>query len=310
MLELSLFAGAGGFILLVGLLISPRTKVGRREGQQDPRRGGRAGRTEEDEFWDNAMADELEDRPRMKKLLMPKEKSGSRKLGEQLVQAGLYKRNSFIYFTVVRISMMMLFPAIGLALWSVGAMTLQAALLTGAVLGLLALIGPSFYLDSVKKKRQSAIRRALPDALDVVNICLEGGMSLTGAFKKVSVELNTAYPMLAAEFVIIQREVQIGRTTGEALRNCARRFDLEEMRSLASVVLQSEKFGASLVQALKVHAESLRVRRMQRAEEMAQKAAVKILFPTLLLIFPSLFVVILGPAVFDVMEMLSKMAEK
>lgn len=308
-LELMIFIGVTCFVGLVAIVASPAAKAGRRSGSHGEGGFGPGRNSEEDDFWDDALAHELRDSPRLKKMLLPRERKGARQLGERLIQAGLYKRDSFIYFSIVRVVLMLVFPGIGLLLWSAGMMTMTAALLSGSIAGIAAMILPSFYLDSVKKKRQSEIRRALPDALDVINICLEGGMSLSGAFHKVTAELKTAYPMLAAEFAIIQREVQMGRTTGEALRNCAKRFDLEELRSLASVVLQSEKFGASVVQAMKVHASSLRVRRMQHAEEMAQKASVKILLPTLLLIFPALFVVILGPAAFDVVEMLKTMSE-
>jgi len=166
------------------------------------------------------------------------------------------------------------------------------------------MIGPSFWLDRRKKARQMAFRRALPDALDVLVICLEGGLSLMAAFKRVAGELRTAHPPLAAELLIVEREVQLGRQTGEAMRQFGERADLEEVRNLASVITQSERFGASLVKALRVHAETLREKRLQHAEEMAQKAATKILFPTLIFIFPGVFIVILGPAVIRIMELL------
>src|SRR5262249_56467674 len=114
---------------------------------------------------------------------------------------------------------------------------------------------------------------------------------------------------LAAELNIVQREIQLGRSTGEALRQFACRADLEEIRSLASVVIQSERFGASLVKALRVHAETLRQKRMQYAEEMAQKASTKMLFPTILLIFPGIFIVILGPAAIQIFTMLSRLKQ-
>jgi len=172
------------------------------------------------------------------------------------------------------------------------------------------MIGPSFWLDGCKKKRQTSFRRSLPDALDLLVICLEGGLSLPGSLKRVGSELRTAHPVLALELSIVQREIQLGHSPGEALQKMGARTDLEEIRSLASVITQSERFGASLVKSLRVHAETLRLKRQQRAEELAQKAAVKILFPTLLLIFPAVFVVILGPAAFQIMEYLSQIVGK
>src|SRR5262249_34160583 len=160
----------------------------------------------------------------------------------------------------------------------------------GAFFGIFGLIAPSFWLDRRKASRQTAFRRALPDAMDVLVICLEGGLSLPGAIRRVASELQTAHPELAKEMNIVQREIQLGRTPGEALRRLADRSDLEEIRALASVIAQAERYGASLVRVLRIHADSLRIKRVQYAEELAQKASVKILFPTLLFILPCVFV--------------------
>jgi tight adherence protein C len=150
-------------------------------------------------------------------------------------------------------------------------------------------------------------RRALPDALDLMVICLEGGLSLPAALKRISAELRTAHTELAAELAIVQREIQLGRSPGDALKQMGIRSDLEEVRSLSSVITQAEKFGASLVKSLRVHSETLRLKRQQRAEEMGAKAATKVLFPTLLFIFPAIFVVILGPAAIQIMKTLGSM---
>jgi tight adherence protein C len=168
-------------------------------------------------------------------------------------------------------------------------------------------IAPSFWLDHMKKKRQTAFRRSLPDALDVLVICLEGGLSLAAALRRIAVELRSAHPALAAELNIIQREVQMGRSEGEALREFASRADLEEIRSLAAVILQAERFGAGLVRSLRVHADTLRLKRLQHAEEMAGKASTKMLFPTVFCILPGIFIVILGPAAIHILEVFSHM---
>jgi tight adherence protein C len=205
-------------------------------------------------------------------------------------------------------ALLMLGPAIiGVAASLIGLVNLREGLIFGACLGLGGLIGPSFWLDYMKSQRQKNFRRALPDALDVLVICLEGGLSLPAGLKRISTELRMAHPTLAAELAIVQREIQLGLTAGEALRKMGERCDLEEVRSLASVILQSEKFGASLVKSLRVHAEVLRLKRYQRAEELAQAAATKILFPTVLFILPAMFVVILGPAAIHIARIFSKM---
>ena len=191
---------------------------------------------------------------------------------------------------------------IGLVAGLVGIIPVSYGLIFGTMLGTSGMIGPSFWLDNRKAARQTGFRRALPDAMDVLVICLEGGLSLPAAVRRVSAELRTAHPGLAWELQIVQREMQLGRTTGEAMRQFAERCDLEEIRSLASVINQSERFGASLVKTLRVHAESLREKRLHHAEEMAQKAAIKILVPTILCIFPGIFLVVLGPAVMQLRE--------
>ena len=147
----------------------------------------------------------------------------------------------------------------------------------------------------------------MPDALDVLVVCLEGGLSVPSAFSRVGHELVTAHPLLAMEFQIIEKQAQLGRTTGEAVRQFADRFDLEELRSMASVIVQAESIGSSVVMALEVFAKTLRQRRSQHAEEMAQKAVIKMLFPTVLFIFPAIFVVILGPAAIQIYEVLGNM---
>jgi len=133
-------------------------------------------------------------------------------------------------------------------------------------------------------------------------ICVEGGLSLVGAIRRVAGDLRTVHVELAAELEIVQREVQLGQTAGEALRRFGERSDMEEIRSLASVIIQAERFGAGLNKSLRIHADTLRMKRQQRAEEMAQKAGTKVLFPTLLFIFPAIFVVILGPAMIQISQ--------
>jgi tight adherence protein C len=245
--------------------------------------------------------------PKLGQPLIPRDEEERTRLQTRLVHAGLYGRQALPVFLGVKM-LLIAGPAVaGLAAGVVGLLPLQAGLLGGAFCGIAGLIGPSFWLDRMKSRRQTAFRRSLPDALDVLVICLEGGLSLAGALRRVAEELRRAHPVLAAELAIVQREVQLGRSEGEAMRQFADRADLEEMRSLAAVITQSERFGAGLVKALRVHAETLRTKRLQYAEEMAQKAATKMLFPTVLFILPGIFVVILGPAVIQIMEVLDTM---
>jgi tight adherence protein C len=239
--------------------------------------------------------------------LLPGDEEQRRRLGDRLIQAGLYKRGSVAFYVTAKLVLALLPVLIGIVAAGAGVLTFRQAIMFGVPTGVFGTIIPSFWLDIKKRQRQAALRRALPDALDVIVICVEAGLSLPAAFVRVSQELRTAHPMLAGEMTIVQREVQMGCSTGEALRRFADRFDLEELRSLASVVLQAEKFGASVVKALRVNADWLRTKRYQRAEEKAGQAAVKLLFPTIFFIFPALYVVLLGPAFLDIVKMLAEM---
>jgi tight adherence protein C len=243
--------------------------------------------------------------PKMGATLLPRDEAERTRLQARLTHAGLYGRQAMVLFLGVKLLLTVAPAVLGLLAGLAGLVPAQQGLTGGALLGIFGLIGPSFWLDRRKAARQTSFRRSLPDALDVLVICLEGGLGLQGAVRRVAGELRTAHPLLAKELNIVQREVQMGRSTGEALRQFAGRADLEELRSLASVILQAERYGVALAKALRVHADMLRAKRLQRAEEMAQKAATKMLFPTLFLIFPGIFLVVLGPAVIHVVRIFS-----
>jgi tight adherence protein C len=230
-----------------------------------------------------------------------------KRLGNRLVQAGLYKRNSLVFFYATQAILGGLPILIGFAAATMGFTTLPVALVLGTMTGVAGIIAPGLWLDAQKRSRQTAMRRALPDALDLMVICVEAGLSLPATLVRITKELRAAYPMLAMEMMIVHREIQLGHTTGEALKRFGDRFDLEEVRSLASVIRQAERFGASIVNAIRVHADTLRHMRLEQARERAQKSTVKLLFPTVLCIFPAMFVVILGPAVFEILELFSNM---
>lgn len=231
-----------------------------------------------------------------------KQKEKRDRLKDSMMQAGFYGPVAVNVFRIMRIVFLVAPAGLGLAAAQMGLVTPMVGLFAGAVAGLAGTIAPSFFLDHLKRGRQKQIRRALPDALDVMVVCLEGGLSLQAAFSRVSRELVTAHPMLAVEFNIIERQMQMGRGTGEAIRELAARFDLEELRTMASVIAQAERIGSSVTKALTVFADTLRMKRHQRAEEMAQKASVKLIFPTLLCIFPGIFVVLLGPAAIQIYQ--------
>jgi tight adherence protein C len=248
--------------------------------------------------------------PKLGAALLPKNEDERTRLQTRLVHAGLYSRQALAVFLGVKMLLIAGPAIVGSIVALLGLVSFQTGLIGGASVGIVGIIGPSFWLDRMKARRQLSFRRSLPDALDVLVICLEGGLSLAAALRRVSGELRDAHPTLAAELNIVQREVQLGRSEGEAMRHFADRSDLEEMRSLAAVIAQAERFGAGLVHALRVHAETLRAKRIQYAEEMAQKASTKMLFPTVFFIMPGIFIVILGPAAIQIMEALQNIEIK
>lgn len=244
--------------------------------------------------------------PKIGSTLVPADEKERTRLQARLVQAGLYRRQAMAVFLGVKMLLMTGPALIGLAVGLTGLAPIRHAALGGACFGIIGMIGPSRWLDGKKAKRQTSFRRGLPDALDVIVICVEGGLSLVGALRRVAGDLRSVHPELAFELDVVQREIQLGQTAGEALRRLGERADMEEVRSLAMVIIQSERFGAGLNKALRIHADTLRLKRQQRAEELAQKAGTKVLFPTLLFIFPAIFVVILGPAMIQISSILSQ----
>jgi tight adherence protein C len=159
-----------------------------------------------------------------------------------------------------------------------------------------AWLAPSFVLDSMIRKRQGKLRRALPDTLDLMVTTVEAGLGLNQAIVRVAQEISTLSPEMAKELTLVNLEIRAGKSREEALRGLGERTGLDDLRSLAAMLIQTDRFGTSVVQALRVHADTMRVKRRQRAEEEAAKTTVKILFPLLVFIFPALFVIIIGPA--------------
>jgi len=163
---------------------------------------------------------------------------------------------------------------------------------------------PNIWLSRVGAKRREEITLMLPDALDLMVVCVEAGQGLNAALVTVGNEMRTHAPNLSTEMRLISHEIRAGLSRSQALRNFASRTGVDEARALVAVLIQSDKLGTSIAQALRVHAQSMRTRRRQRAEENARKTAIKLLFPLVFCIFPSLFVVILAPAMIQILRAL------
>ena len=169
---------------------------------------------------------------------------------------------------------------------------------------LLGYLIPDLWLTWKVRSRQRRLRRALPDALDLLVICVEAGLGLDQALMKVSQELRITHRELSDEFQLVNLEMRVGKTRIEALHELGRRTGLDDIKSLVAMLVQTERFGTSIAQSLRVYSDDMRIRRRQRAEEMSAKTTVKMVPPLVFFIFPALMVVILGPAVITLIRQL------
>jgi len=163
---------------------------------------------------------------------------------------------------------------------------------------------PDMWLTWRVGSRQHKIRRGLPDALDLLVICVEAGLGLDQALLKVSQDMKISHPELSEELQFVNLEMRIGKTRIEALRELARRTGLDDIKALTAMLIQTERFGTSIAQSLRVYSDDMRIKRRQRAEEMSAKTSVKMVPPLVFFIFPALMVVILGPAMITLMHQL------
>ncbi|MEX2119361.1 MAG: type II secretion system F family protein [Pirellulales bacterium] len=155
---------------------------------------------------------------------------------------------------------------------------------------------PEMVLMYISKKRKESIFLGLPDALDLMVVCVEAGLGLDQAMRKVSEEMKRTYKVIAEEFGLANFQLQVGRAKADVLHELGIRSGVDDLRSLAAILIQADKFGSSVAQALRVQSDSMRTRRRQLAEEKAAKTAVKLIFPLVIFIFPGIFVVLVGPA--------------
>jgi tight adherence protein C len=172
-----------------------------------------------------------------------------------------------------------------------------ARAVAGAFMALIGYLIPGVVLAWRVDRRRTQIRNGLPDALDLLVVCVEAGMSLDQALQKVSDELELVHPVLAQELRTVMTEIRAGKPRLEAMRNLAHRTQVDDLQSFVALIVQTDRFGTSIAQALRTFAASARTKRRQRAEERAQKLGVKLVFPLVFCLFPALYVVTLGPAV-------------
>jgi tight adherence protein C len=240
------------------------------------------------------------------KLSMPEEGFEKSSIRLRFVHAGIRNATAAAAFFGIKTLLTLGLPLLGFV-----ALTLSGSPLKGnsLMLGMLVLAaagyyGPNMVLSHLVKVRQREIFESFPDALDLMTVCVEAGLGTEAAMMRVSEDLQFKSPALADEMRLVNLELRAGSDRERALRNLAIRTGVEEVDGFVTMISQAERFGTSIAASLRIHAEMLRTRRRQRAEEAAAKIALKLLFPLIFCIFPSLMVVLMGPAMIQVYRVL------
>ena len=239
--------------------------------------------------------------------LVPASAAEVQRLQKKLMQAGFRSNYAPVVYRAIQLLSMAILPTLVALTCAILARPLNSAIfwiLAGFVVGFFA---PRYLLGRLIKSRQLRVRWGLADALDLMVISIEAGLGLNAAMLKISTELKQVHPDISEEFELANLEIRVGRERDEALRNLAERTGVDDLRSLVAMLIQTDKFGTSIAKAIRVFSDSLRTKRRQRAEEAAQKAAVKLLFPLACFLFPTLFIAILGPALLQLTDTLGKM---
>ncbi len=229
---------------------------------------------------------------------MPTDRERVSALRRSLTMAGIYSSAAFHLVIGAKVICLGLGLASGYVIGSMFDQTMLGVSLGG----LLGYLVPQAWLKIQINKHQKELNYGLPDALDLMVICIEAGLTIDSAMQRVGQELALAHPRLAREMEITHMETRVGVARADALRNMATRTGNSGVQSLMAMLIQAERFGTSIAQALRVHADSLRTNRQQAAEELAGKASVKLSFPLVLFIFPATFIVLAGPTLIELLN--------
>lgn len=226
--------------------------------------------------------------------------------GDKLLHAGFDQSTAAVLFMVARIASIVAIPALALLLVPRRNLLMFVASMALAIL--VGFILPSAFLDRRARIRQERLRRAIPDSLDLLVVCVEAGVSLDAAIMRVAREMAILHTDLANELLIVHRRVNAGIPREQALRGLWERTGVEDLRGLAANMIQCEKWGTSIATVLRVYADSLRRKRKQLAEKRAAIAPLKMMIPLAVFIFPAIFVVLLGPAMMSIVTMFKSIA--
>jgi tight adherence protein C len=227
--------------------------------------------------------------------MLPKSPKEMSRLRRRLTQAGYPAFSAAVWYSIAEVAL-----PIVLALVTLSLLGVRTGLLPAIFIAVLGYVAPSFYIGYLVSQRKKAIRNALPDGLDLLTVCVEAGCGLDQAVAKASEELKISHPELAHELMLITTEIRAGKPRADAFKNFALRTGVDDVRTLVSMLNQTDRFGTSVGEALRVHADTSRTKRRQHAEERANKVGVKLVFPLVLCLFPALYIVCFGPVVVQI----------
>jgi tight adherence protein C len=243
-------------------------------------------------------------------VFLPKNQVLQKSTLDRLTYAGYRSRNSLAIYYFIRSLAIISLPVIVMLMYPLfPKVEPQKFLWYAAMGGMLGMIGPSYYLDKQIVRQQRLLRNGLPDAIDLLVVCTEAGLGLNAALLRVAQVIVEIHPILAEELLMVTAEMRAGVDRTQAMANLARRTGVEDIKGLVTVLAQSMRFGTSIGQTLRIYAEEFRDKRMQKADEEAAKLATKMIFPLVLCILPSFFIIAIGPAVIKAIAVFSTMGK-
>jgi tight adherence protein C len=223
-------------------------------------------------------------------------REGRNVLRTGLVRAGFRRPEAVLIFLGSKAILAVAMPMLWVMFATVTGRSIGNALLLTAVWAVIGFYLPTLFVAWRQRERHDEILSALPDSLDLMVVCVEAGLGMTAALQRVSSEMRVASRALSQEFALVHQQMQTGVSRTQALRNLAQRTGVDDVYSLVAMLIQTDRLGTSVADALRAHAGAMRTKRRQRAEQLARKAAVKLAFPLILLVLPALLITILGPA--------------
>jgi len=223
-----------------------------------------------------------------------------------LVRAGIRGNRAPLVFLGAKVLLAAVFGVGWIVVNFALARPVGSIVLSGSLAAAAGFYLPTLWLYFRAEKRRSRIQIALPDSLDLLVVCVEAGLGLNAAVERVGREVGLASPELSDELLLVGQEIRTGLTRADALRRLARRTGVDDLYSLTAILIQADKLGTSIAQSLRAHADSMRTKRRQRAEQAARKAGIKLAFPLVFLILPALLIVILGPSAIQLQELFKR----